>query len=72
MGKVVDGLKAGLVAGTVFGVILVVIGYFTLIYMKDELISLISADPLKLDLVAEQINNMALAVGPVMAIAGAN
>lgn len=70
MGKVVDGLKAGLVAGTVFGVILAVIGYFTLIYMKDELISLISADPLKLDLVAEQIYNMALAVGLVMAFAG--
>ncbi|MEM3584574.1 MAG: hypothetical protein QW193_04770 [Nitrososphaerales archaeon] len=64
MGKVVTGIKAGVVSGVIYGVILAPFTYLTLILLKEEIISIIMANlPPGYSISIEEFFNFALTIG---------
>ncbi|MCP8316593.1 MAG: hypothetical protein H3Z52_02925 [archaeon] len=62
MGKVVTGIKAGVVSGAIYGIILAPFVYLELILFKEEFMSMIIAS-LPPGMTAEQVFNFALIFG---------
>jgi len=69
MGSAVTGLKAGVLAGIVYGAILAVISYFSVQGMKDTIIASIqNALPANSTITAEGAYELALTLAPVAAV----
>ncbi|MEM2914978.1 MAG: hypothetical protein QXH91_06235 [Candidatus Bathyarchaeia archaeon] len=63
MGKVVTGIKAGVIAGVIYSIILAPFTYFTLVLFKEDIISIIMASlPEGYSLTAEEIFSFALLI----------
>ncbi|MEM2955311.1 MAG: hypothetical protein QXM25_01165, partial [Nitrososphaerales archaeon] len=64
MGKVVTGIKAGVVAGVIYSIILAPFTYLTLVLLKEDIISMIMASlPEGYSLTVEEIFSFALLIG---------
>ncbi|MGQ9718369.1 MAG: DUF6789 family protein [Nitrososphaerales archaeon] len=68
MSKVTVGVKAGVVSGAIYGVIIAPITYITLIFLKEEIMPSIIASLLPdSPITAEQAYNIMLLIGPIFA-----
>lgn len=65
MGKVITGIKAGVVSGAIYGIILAPFTYLELILFKEEFMSMIILPPGS-SITAEQAFNFALLIGPII------
>ncbi|MCP8313091.1 MAG: hypothetical protein H3Z53_01790, partial [archaeon] len=43
MGKVITGIKAGVVSGAIYGIILAPFTYLTLIFLKEDIMAMLIA-----------------------------
>ena len=69
MGSPSRGAVSGVIAGSAYGVVFAVIGYFTLASMKAIIISeLTNNAPSNSTLTPDQLFNSALLIGPVLAV----
>ncbi|MGQ9469908.1 MAG: DUF6789 family protein [Nitrososphaerales archaeon] len=64
MGKVVTSIKAGVVSGAIYGIILAPFTYFTLILFKEEFMSVFASLPPSIT--PEQAYNIVLLIGPIL------
>ena len=68
MGSASNGAKAGVVAGVAYGILLSIVSYFTLLSIKDSVISVLSQDlPPSSPFTPEQLFGIALLLAPVIA-----
>jgi len=67
LGKVVTGIKAGVVSGAIYGIILAPFIYFELILFKEEFMSVIIASLPQGSLITpEEAYNITLLIGPIL------
>ncbi|NWG09932.1 MAG: hypothetical protein HXX80_06500 [Nitrososphaerales archaeon] len=68
MNKVTVGVKAGVVSGAIYGIIIAPITYITLIFLKEDIMSSIIASlPPDSSIIVEQAYNIVLLIGPIFA-----
>jgi hypothetical protein len=71
LGNTVDGVKAGLVAGILYGIVLAILSYFTVLSEKSTIIAAITKNmPANTSFTPEQLYGIALIAAPVVATIG--
>jgi hypothetical protein len=71
LGNTVNGVKAGLVAGILYGIVLAILSYFTVMSEKSTIIAAITKNmPANTSFTPEQLYGIALIAAPVVATIG--
>ena len=66
MGKVIIGIKAGVVSGLIYGIFLAPLIYLELILFKEEYMSMIIASLTSSSITPEEAYNITLLIGPIL------